>query len=228
MAKKLLVVDDSAQMRTMLVSFLTRQQYEVVTAQDGQEALLVARREKPDLVLLDLMMPKMDGYEFLRIFSHEAITPVIILTAKIEEIDKLLGLELGADDYITKPFSMHELAARVRAVLRRVEKQAAGQELVIRRGEISLDQPKRLVTVNDRRVDLTPSEFDILAALMAEPGRVFSRQELLDRLQGGLMYDGFERMINVHISNLRNKIEPDPSSPRYIETVYGAGYRFIS
>ena len=183
MAKKLLVVDDSAQMRTMLVSFLTRQLFEVVTAQDGQEALLVARREKPDLVILDLMMPKMDGYEFLRIYSREAITPVIILTAKMEEIDKLLGLELGADDYITKPFSMHELAARVRAVLRRVEKQNAGQGLVFHRGEISLDQPKRLVKVNDRRVDLTPSEFDILVALMAEPGRVFSRQELLDRLQ---------------------------------------------
>jgi two-component system alkaline phosphatase synthesis response regulator PhoP len=228
MAKKILVVDDSAQMRTMLVTFLTRQLFEVVTAGDGQEALLVARREKPDLVILDLMMPKMDGYEFLRIFSREAITPVIILTAKIEEIDKLLGLELGADDYITKPFSMHELAARIRAVLRRVEKQSSGQGQVLRRGEISVDQPKRIVTVNTRRVDLTPTEFDILVVLMSEPGRVFSRPELLDRLQGGLSYEGFERMINVHISNLRNKIEPDPSAPRYIETVYGAGYRFAA
>lgn len=226
MAKKLLVADDNAQMRQLLVSFLTKQSFEVVTAGDGQEALAVAWREKPDLVILDLMMPKMDGYEFLRVFSREASTPVIILTAKMEEIDKLLGLELGADDYITKPFSMHELAARVRAVLRRVEKQTAGQSDILRSGDICLDQPKRMVTVGDKRVELTPSEFELLATLMTEPGRVFSRRELLDRLQGGMAYEGFERMINVHISNLRNKIETDPSSPRYIETVYGAGYRF--
>jgi two-component system alkaline phosphatase synthesis response regulator PhoP len=226
MAKKLLVVDDSAQLRKMLVAFLTKQLYEVVTAADGQEALSVARREKPDLIILDLMMPIMDGYEFLRIFSNEAITPVIILTAKIEELDKLLGLELGADDYITKPFSMQELAARVRAVLRRVDKQNAGQGAILRGGDILLDQPKRIVTVGERRVELTPSEFDLLAAMLAEPGRVFTRKDLLDRLQGGMAYEGYERMINVHISNLRNKIEKDPSDPHYIETVYGAGYRF--
>ena len=226
MAKKLLVVDDNAQLRKLLVSFLTKQSFEVVTAGDGEEALYAARREKPDLIILDLMMPKMDGYDFIRIYSREATTPVIILTAKIEELDKLLGLELGADDYITKPFSMHELAARVRAVLRRVDKQSTGPTAILRSGDIALDQPKRIVTVGERRVELTPSEFDLLAALMAEPGRVFSRRELLDRLQGGLAYDGYERMINVHISNLRNKIEADPASPHYIETVYGTGYRF--
>jgi DNA-binding response OmpR family regulator len=170
------------------------------------------------------MMPEMGGYEFMRSYNREADTPVVILTAKIEENDKVLGLELGADDYVTKPFSPRELTARVRAVLRRAEKQASSQE-ILRMGAIELDWAGRTTTVNGQPIVLTPSEFSLLATLMATPGRVFSRLELLDRLQG-TAYEGYERTIDVHIRNLRAKIELDASNPQYIETVYGAGYRF--
>lgn len=226
MAKKILVVDDKAELRALLKSYLTQEGFEVAQAGNGQEALFVARQEKPDLIILDLMMPEMGGYEFLRVYSREAQTPVIVLTAKLEENDKVLGLELGADDYVTKPFSPRELTARVRAVLRRLEKQNGGKE-VLRVGSIELDHSGRSTLVAGQPVDLTPSEFDILATLMAAPGRVFSRLELLDRLQGAA-YEGYERTIDVHIRNLRTKIEPDPSTPCYIETVYGAGYRFTT
>ena len=158
-------------------------------------------------------------------YSREADTPIIILTAKLEENDKVLGLELGADDYVTKPFSPRELAARVRAVLRRLEKGSAGDTEILRQGEITLDRAGRTTVVSGQTVDLTPSEFDLLSTLMSTPGRVFSRLELLDRLQG-VAYEGYERTIDVHIRNLRTKIEPDPSNPYYIETVYGSGYRF--
>jgi DNA-binding response OmpR family regulator len=224
MSKKILVVDDNLQLRTLLVSYLTQEAFEVVTAGDGQEALYVARHEKPDLVILDLMMPQMGGYEFMRIYSREADTPVILLTARMEENDKVLGLELGADDYITKPFSLRELTARVHAVLRRMDKQKPAQD-ILRLAGITVDRPGRTVTVGGQLVDLTPSEFDLLVTLMAAPGRVFSRLELLDRLQG-TAYEGYERTIDVHIRNLRAKIEPDPSHPSYIDTVYGSGYRF--
>jgi DNA-binding response OmpR family regulator len=170
------------------------------------------------------MMPEMGGYEFMRAYSREADTPVVILTAKIEENDKVLGLELGADDYVTKPFSPRELTARVRAVLRRAEKQTVTQE-ILRMGAIELDWAGRTTTVNGQIVELTPSELSLLATLMATPGRVFSRLELLDHLQG-TAYEGYERTIDVHIRNLRAKIEPDSANPTYIETVYGAGYRF--
>lgn len=224
MAKKILVVDDKADLRTLLKSYLTQEGFEVLTAGDGQEALFVARQGKPDLIILDLMMPEMGGYDFMRIYRRSSDVPVIILTAKLEENDKVLGLELGADDYVTKPFSPRELTARVRAVLRRMEKQPIDQD-VLRQGEIMLDRAGRITTVSGKTVDLTPSEFDLLDSLMAAPGRVFSRLELLDRLQG-TAYEGYERTIDVHIRNLRTKIEPDPSNPRYIETIYGAGYRF--
>jgi len=224
MPKNLLVVDDNSELRTLLKSYLTQEGYTVATASNGQEALFAARQDKPDLVILDLMMPEMDGYEFMRAFSREADTPVIILTAKLEENDKVLGLELGADDYVTKPFSMRELTARVRAVLRRLAKQNVEKD-VLRAANITLDRAGRVVTVDDQHVDLTSSEFDLLATLMAAPGRSFTRLELLERLQGAA-YEGYERTIDVHIHNLRAKIEPDTSDPRYIETVYGAGYRF--
>jgi DNA-binding response OmpR family regulator len=224
MAKKILVVDDKAELRTLLKQYLTQEGFDIVTANNGQEALFVTRREKPDLILLDIMMPEMSGFEFMRSLSRESDTPIILLTAKLDENDKVLGLELGADDYITKPFSPRELTARVRAVLRRMEKANTPQE-VLRIGEISLDRAGRILSVRGQAVDLTPSEFELLATLMAAPGRVFSRLEILDRLQGAA-YEGYERTIDVHIRNLRTKIEPDPSKPRYIETVYGAGYRF--
>ena len=225
MTKKILVVDDKAEIRKLLKTYFAQEGFEVVTAADGQEALFVARQEKPDLVLLDIMMPEMNGYDFLRAFNRESATPVIILTAKLDESDKVLGLELGADDYVVKPFSLRELVARVRAVLRRVEKQEAKETEIFRYGNITIDTKGRMVMVGDRLVDLTPSEFELLATMMAAPGRVFSRLELLERLQG-TAYEGYERTIDVHIRNLRTKIETNPANPQYIETVYGVGYRF--
>lgn len=224
MAQTILVVDDAENLRVLVKSYLAQEGYKVVTAGNGREALFVTRENKPDLIILDLMMPEMGGYEFMRHYSREGNAPIIVLTAKIEESDKVLGLELGADDYVTKPFSMRELAARVRAVLRRAGK-ATPQAEILRAGEIMLDRGGRLVQVSNQTVNLTPSEFDLLAALMAEPGRAFSRADLLDLLQG-TTFEGYERTIDVHVRNLRTKIEPDPSQPRYIETVYGHGYRF--
>lgn len=222
--KTILVVDDKPELRTLLKSYLDQEGFHVVTAGDGQEALYVARHEKPDLILLDLMMPEMSGYEFIRSYNREAATPIIILTARLEENDKVLGLELGADDYVTKPFSPRELTARVRAVLRRAEKKPEAAS-VLRAGDLVLDRASRMITVSGQPVNLTPSEFDLLSTLMSAPGRVYSRLEILERLQG-TAYEGYERTIDVHIRNLRLKIEPDPSKPHYIETVYGAGYRF--
>jgi DNA-binding response OmpR family regulator len=226
MTKTILVVDDEKRLRDMLQAYLAREGYRVVVAADGQQALFVARHEKPDLIILDLMMPEMGGYEFLRAYSKERDTPVIILTAKLEENDKVLGLELGADDYVTKPFSMRELTARVRAVLRRAGEKPS-EARILRAADITLDQVSRVVSVVDMRVDLTPSEFELLAVLMSAPGRAFSRADLLDHLQG-TAFEGYERTIDVHIRNLRAKIEPDPGHPRYVETVYGVGYRFAS
>ena len=232
MTKKILVVDDKAELRTLLKSYLAQEGFEVVTAGDGREALFVARQEKPDLIVLDLMMPEMGGYDFMRNYRREtgasgqAETPIIILTARLDENDKVLGLELGADDYVTKPFSLRELTARIRVVLRRLEKHNAEPD-ILRAGEIELERSGRAVRVEGKAADLTPSEFDLLAILMGTPGRVFSRLELLERLQG-TAYEGYERTIDVHVRNLRTKIEADPSDPRYIETVYGAGYRFTA
>ena len=224
MPKTILVVDDEKQLRTLVKEYLTQEGFRVVMAADGQEALYVARYEKPDLIILDLMMPEMNGYEFMRVHGKERETPVIMLTAKVEENDRVLGLELGADDYVTKPFSMRELTARVRAVLRRAGKEPPESE-ILRAADITLDRTNRVVTVGDKHVDLTPSEFDLLAILMSAPGRPFSRPNLLERMQG-TAYDGYERTIDVHIRNLRTKIEPDPRHPRYVKTVFGVGYRF--
>ncbi len=224
MAKTILVVDDTESLRTLVKSYLTQEGFRVLTAADGRQALFLARDGKPDLILLDLMMPEMGGYEFMRVYGREAETPIIILTAKVEESEKVLGLELGADDYVTKPFSMRELAARIRAVLRRAGKTMPLAE-ILRAGDITLDRNGRLVKIGEKYVDLTPSEFDLLTSLMGSPGRAFSRMDLLDILQGNA-FEGYERTIDVHIRNLRSKIEQDPSHPRYIETVYGIGYRF--
>lgn len=226
MSQTVLVVDDAENLRMLLKSYLTQEGYRVVTAADGRQALFVAREEKPDIIILDLMMPEMSGYDFMRAYSKEGNAPIIMLTAKMEESDKVLGLELGADDYVTKPFSMRELAARIRAVLRRAGK-ATPQAEILRAGDIILDRSGRLVQVKGKTVNLTPSEFDLLAAMMAEPGRAFSRMDLLALLQG-TAFEGYERTIDVHIRNLRTKVEPEPAQPRYIETVYGYGYRFAS
>jgi DNA-binding response OmpR family regulator len=224
MAKTIMVVDDEKRLVSLVESYLTQEGYRVVTAYNGAEALTVAQKEKPDLIILDVMMPEMDGYEFMRRHRAEANTPIILLTARVDDEEKVIGLEVGADDYITKPFRPRELMARVKAVLRRVgEREPAAK--VLKAADIVLDREGRTVKVGERFVDLTPSEFDILTALMSYPGRVYSRLDLLDIIQG-VRYEGYERTIDTHIKNLRGKIEDDPRAPKYIETVYGVGYRF--
>jgi DNA-binding response OmpR family regulator len=224
MSKTILVIDDKASVVRLLRDYLTEHSYRVVTASNGREGLIVARHEKPDLLLLDIMMPEMDGFEFMRNYRKERDTPVIMLTARLDETDKVIGLELGADDYVTKPFGMSELLARIRAVLRRYNKDEGTSE-VLRIGDVVVDKATRVVRVVDKTVDLTPSEFDILVLMMNAVGRVFSRGELLDHLRQG-EFERVERTIDVHIRNLRAKIEPDPTTPIYILTVFGVGYRF--
>lgn len=220
----ILVVDDKASVRTVVRDYLTEEGFRVVTAENGRVALYVARHEKPDLILLDIMMPEMSGYDFVRVYRRERNTPIILLTARLEESDKVLGLELGADDYVTKPFGIRELVARIRAVLRRTGGEAA-HSAVLRAGDLLLDLDAHTLQIGKQPVRLTPSEFELLATLMAAPGRAFSRLELLERLQG-IAIEGVEHTVNTHIHNLRGKIEPDASQPRYIETVFGVGYRF--
>ena len=224
MAKNILVVDDEKRILSLLEAYLEQQGFLVTTATNGKEAIFIARHEKPDLIILDIMMPEMDGYEFMRQHRKERETPIILLTAKVEEDDKVIGLELGADDYVTKPFSPRELTSRVRAVLRRTG-QNPPQTEVLRLEGVTLDRDSHMVTVDGAIVDLTPSEFDLLAALMSSPGRTFTRLELLDQIQD-TAFVGYARTIDVHIKNLRAKIEDNPRQPRYIETVYGVGYRF--
>lgn len=224
MSKTILVVDDEKRILSLLKAYLEQQGFHVITAVNGQEAIYTARHEKPDLIILDVLMPEMDGYEFMRQHRKERETPIILLTAKVDEDDKVVGLELGADDYVTKPFSPRELTSRVRAVLRRTG-QKPPQNEVIRLGSVTLDRDSHLVTLDEEIVDLTPSEFDLLAALMSSPGRTFTRLELLDQIQD-TAFAGYARTIDVHIKNLRAKIEDNPRHPRYIETVYGVGYRF--
>lgn len=224
MAKTILVVDDEMRLVSVVEAYLEQEGYKVVKASNGREALFAARQEKPDLIILDIMMPEMDGFEFMRLHRKERETPIILLTAKVEDDDKVIGLELGADDYLTKPFRPRELIARVRAVLRRTGITEPKAQ-VLREGNITLDRESHFVKVGDDFVDLTPSEFDLLAALLSSPGRAYSRLDLLDRLQG-TAFEGYERTIDVHVKNLRAKIEQDPRNPHYIETVYGVGYRF--
>ena len=225
MAKKILVVDDNPDIINMLKAYLTGEGFQVVTASNGQKALHVARSEKPDCVVLDMMMPEMGGEEFIRIYTAESDIPILVLTAKVDETEKVLGLELGADDYVTKPFSPRELTARVRALIRRSQKGQQEPE-IYRAADITLDRQSHLVEVAGQQVDLTPSEFELLAVMISTPGRTYSRAELLESLGDSTYLEGFERTVDVHIHNLREKIEPDPNKPIYIQTVYGAGYRF--
>ncbi|HEX8993260.1 MAG TPA: response regulator transcription factor [Anaerolineales bacterium] len=225
MPQTIMVVDDEKRLVSLVQSYLNQAGYHVVTAFNGREALGVAEREKPDLIILDLMMPEMDGHEFVETYRRRHHTPIIMLTARVEEESEVIGLDLGADDYVTKPFRPRELMARVRAVLRR-SGQAEPAAKVLEVAGITLDRDSRSVKVGERYVDLTPSEFDLLAALMSAPGRVFSRLDLLDIIQG-IRYEGYQRTIDLHIKNLRAKIERDPRAPHYVETVYGVGYRFV-
>lgn len=222
MLEKILVVDDKSSVRQLLQEYLNEQGFRVTAVTNGQEAIYETRREPPDLILLDIMMPKMDGYEFLRQYRKDHLTPVIIVTAREEESDAVLGLELGADDYIIKPFRMRELLARIHAVLRRVEQKRLNP--VLRCGRVSLDLSAHTASVDDNEISLTPIEFDLLEFLLRSPGQVFTRTQLVDHLvESG--FTGLERTLNVHIHNLRQKIEPDPDNPLYIETVFGIGYR---
>ncbi|HEY63981.1 MAG TPA: response regulator transcription factor [Caldilineae bacterium] len=223
MAKKILVVDDEWKILQVVSAYLKQAGFDVVTARDGQAALDVFRHEKPDLVILDLMLPGLDGLDVCRMIRRESSVPIIMLTARAEEVDRLIGLELGADDYVVKPFSPREVVARVKAVLRRASGDAPPPE-ILRVGDIVIDLARHTVEVAGRPVDLTPTEFQLLAAMARYPGRAFTRLQLLEQVQGSA-YEGYERTIDAHIKNLRAKIEPDPKHPRYITTVYGVGYK---
>ena len=222
--KTILVADDKTNIRNLVRDYLEAEGFHVVIAANGREALYAARAEKPDLILLDIMMPEMSGYDFIKAYRKESETPIILLTAKLDETDKVLGLELGADDYVTKPFGMKELTARIHAVLRRALRTPLEPD-TLKTGSIQLDKDSRAVTVDGEPATLTPSEFDLLYVLMSAPGKVFSRSDLLLKLQG-TTFEGVERTIDVHIRNLRTKIEQDPSDPQYIVTVFGVGYKF--
>jgi DNA-binding response OmpR family regulator len=223
MPKKILIVDDEPKIAEICQDYLKAAGYEVVTAMTGPAGLAAARREKPDLVVLDLMLPEMDGLDVCRALRRESDVPIIMLTARVEETDKLIGLEIGADDYITKPFSPRELVARVRVVLRRVSGDPASD--VIRAGEVSLDRARYEVNLPGRTLPLTPTEFEILATLMSQPGRIFSRAQLL-KAAHGVAFESYERAIDSHIRNLRRKLESSDGGPDYIVTVHGVGYKF--
>ena len=224
MTAKILVVDDEPRIVKLVRSYLEQSGFSVVEAGDGQTALIQARREKPDLVVLDLGLPGIDGFEVARILRREGNTPIIMLTARIEDTDKIVGLELGADDYITKPFNPREVVARVRAVLRRSTSAPETLPEILSAGPLVLDQAGHVATLDGRALDLTPTEFDLLAILLQNPGRAFTRLELLDRVQGDA-YEGYERTIDAHIKNLRAKLGDDPRHPRFIQTVFGIGYK---
>jgi two-component system, OmpR family, alkaline phosphatase synthesis response regulator PhoP len=219
MPKKILLVDDEPEILEICRDYLKASGYDVVTARDGAQGLSFARREKPDLIVLDLMMPEIDGLDVCRAIRRESNVPIIMLTARVEETDKLIGLEIGADDYITKPFSPRELVARVKVILRRVSGDATAE--VIRVGNVSLDRTQYEVQVGKRVVILTPTEFEIMATLMSQPNRIFSRTQLLNAAHG-VAFESYERAIDSHIRNLRHKLEPD----ELIFTVHGVGYKF--
>jgi two-component system alkaline phosphatase synthesis response regulator PhoP len=228
--KSVLVVDDETRITQLAHDYLAHAGFQVITAHDGPGALAAFRAQPPDLVVLDLGLPGLDGLDVTRALRKESNVPIIMLTARGEETDKLIGLELGADDYMVKPFSPKELVARVRAVLRRAEAAGAAEPAsspadVIRAADLTLDAQRLRVLQGDRRVDLTATEFALLATLARQPGRVFTRAQLLDAVRG-VAFESYERAIDTHIKNLRRKLEPNPREPRYILTVYGVGYRF--
>lgn len=222
--KTILIVDDEPGIIQIARDYLEHAGFRVVTANEGKTALAVWRAAKPALIVLDLGLPNLDGLDVTRAIRRESDTPIIMLTARSEESDKLVGLELGADDYIVKPFSPKELVARVRAVLRRMEHAASAGDL-IHAGNLILDMPRMRVTLDGKTIDVTGTEFQLLAALARQPGRIFTRAQLLDSVHG-IAFESYERAIDAHIKNLRRKLEPDPRAPRYLLTVYGVGYKF--
>lgn len=224
MSQKILVADDEQPILETISAYLRQENYQVITAVNGRDALLRFRHDQPDLVVLDVMMPEMDGWAVARAIRKESDAPLIFLTARIDDIDQVTGLEIGADEYVTKPFSPRVLVARIRALLRRTHGELASEPTRWRVRELEVDVEMRTVIVRGQVVELTPSEFGVLQVLIARPGRVFTRMELLDQLQGE-GYAAYERTIDVHVKNLRAKIEKDPRMPDYVETVYGVGYR---
>ena len=224
MSRKILIADDEQHILETLKLYLEQDGFQVVSARNGREAVFVFRHEQPDLVVLDVMMPELDGREAARLIRKESAVPLIFLTARVDEVDQIAGLEIGADEYITKPFSPRIVVARVRAILRRVHGELANEPTIYRNKTLELNSETRLVHLDGKRIDLTPSEFGILRSLITRPGRVFTRMELLDAVQGEA-FAGYERTIDVHVKNLRIKIESDPKDPQYIETAYGVGYR---
>ncbi|MBU0703435.1 MAG: response regulator transcription factor [Chloroflexi bacterium] len=221
---KILVVDDDPSIVELVKLYLEREGYRVLVAYDGLEALRLARQQQPDLIVLDLLLPEVDGLDVCRILQIESDVPIIMLTAKTTEEDRVVGLRLGAHDYVTKPFSPRELVARVEAVLRRVGKESPNGPAEVRFADLVVDRRCHEVRMRDEVVDLTPTEFRLLEVLVREPGRAFTRPELLDRVFG-YDFEGFERTVDVHVKNLRKKIEPDPRQPVYLKTVYGVGYK---
>lgn len=225
MTQKILVVDDSVEIVKLVCAYLERAGFAVVTASEGRQALAVFRHERPNLVVLDLNLPGMDGLDVCRALRRDSDVPIIMLTARIEETDRLIGLELGADDYIVKPFSPREVVARVRTVLRRSEGTPVRPEVISSAG-VTLDLAQHAASWNGQPLDLTTMEFDLLALLVQHPGQVFTRLQLLERTQDAA-FEGYERPIDVHIKNLRKKLGDDSQEPRFIETVRGVGYRFM-
>ena len=221
--KTVLVVDDEPKIVQLARDYLEHAGFEVIAAADGRSAIQAIRTRRPDLIVLDLGLPELDGLDVTRTVRAEGATPIVMLTARDDELDKLLGLELGADDYITKPFSPRELVARVRAVLRRTERAAEPAD-TFAVGDLELDVPRMRTSVGGRPVQLTPTEFSLLATMARQPGRIFTRSQLLDAVRG-VAFESYERAIDTHVKNIRHKIEPDPRAPRYVLTVYGVGYR---
>ncbi len=222
-AKKILVVDDEKKIVDIVKAYLEKEGYQVIFAYDGKTALEIAKNQSPDLIVLDLMLPEISGWDVCRALRKTSEVPIIMLTAREEVSDKIVGLELGADDYVTKPFSASELVSRIRAVLRRTEGRKESKAL-INVADLTINTEKRQVFRGSAAIELTAMEFDLLKVMAENPGRVFSRMQLLDSAQG-IAYEGYERTIDSHMKNLRKKIEPDPSTPRYITTVYGVGYK---
>jgi DNA-binding response OmpR family regulator len=220
----ILIIEDEPELVKVLRSYLEQTNFTVLTAYRGDTGLSTWEHKRPDLVILDLNLPGMDGLDVAREIRRKSATPIIMLTARVDEADQLIGLELGADDYIAKPFSPRIVVARVRALLRRTETPSR-EPKVLRLADLEIDLEAHTVTRSGESIDLTPTEFSLLSALAAQPGRAFSRLQLLEATQGGA-YEGYERTIDAHIKNLRAKLEPDPKDLRYIETIFGVGYRF--
>ncbi|MCD6135205.1 response regulator transcription factor [Candidatus Bipolaricaulota bacterium] len=222
--KRILIVDDEEMIVRTVKAYLDQEGFKTYTAYDGEEALRAFNEKGPDLIVLDLMLPKMSGIEVTKKIRASSTVPIIMLTAKASEADRVVGLELGADDYVVKPFSPRELVARVRAVLRRIDGETGASDRIVS-GKLEIDLRSREVTVDGEAIELTPTEFDLLAYLAHHPGQVFTRLQLLREVQG-YTYDAFARTIDTHVKNLRHKIEKDPKDPKYILTVHGVGYRF--